>query len=63
MYEGMCLIAFYKLHGILAVSSAAEKVFCSLDDQCAGFFTSECTTFLQALEAPADFTILVLSTK
>ncbi len=59
----MYLCAFYNLYLDLTVSQLPRK-FCAVWKlQVAGFFTFRTHCFLQTLEAPADFTILVLLAK
>lgn len=63
MYEGMCLRAFYKLYQDSTVSLPPRKVCAVWRPHLAGFFHFRAQCFLQTLEAPADFTTLVLSIK
>jgi hypothetical protein len=61
--KGMCLSAFYKQHLNSTVSLPPKKDCAFWILQFAGAFHFRSHCFLQTLEAPADFTILVLSTK
>lgn len=63
MYEACAYLHSIKLHWNLTVSSATEKICDIWRLPLAGFFHFRMHCFLQTLEAPADFTILVLSTK
>jgi hypothetical protein len=59
----MCIRAFYNLNRNLTVKSAPEIVLCCLEASACGIFSLHNVVLSTNLEAPADFTILVLSIK
>lgn len=59
----MCLRAFYMLYLDLTVKSAAEKVLWYLETLVCGIFSLQNAVLFTTLEAPTDFTTLVLSIK
>ena len=59
----MYLRTFRKLYQDLTVSLPPEKICSVRSLQYAGFFDLCCVSLLEKLEAPADFTTLVLYIK